>query len=521
MPGNWTLQGVGDLPQYTNVRMPFHGPPPRLPERNPTGVYRRTMTIPKRWLGRQIVLHVGGAESVHAVYVNGEFAGYGTDSRLASEYDITAFVRAGANDVAIVVMRWSAHSYIEDQDQWWMAGLHREVFVEARAPVHVVVARVRRRPRRVDRDVLTDRARRSAVWRPPGPGWTVRFHVETTPWQAGGCAGRRRRPVPLRDAVSCSPGHTATASLRRPRRRAVVGRVADPVPGRSPSCSTPTATLVEVHSQLVGFRTVEVRDRQLLVNGQPIWIFGVNRHDHHPTRGKAVTVDDMRADLLAMRRHNITAVRCSHYPNDPRFLDLCDEIGMYVIDEANVESHAYNTSLCDDDRYRSAWVSRGARMVERDRNHPSVIMWSLGNESGYGANHDALAGWIRRTDPSRPLHYEGAVFHDGWVDGGRAGHRRRVPDVPDDRCDRGLRPRRRRRSTADHVRVQPRHGQLERFARRLLGRHHLDPGSAGRVHLGVEGPRPPRPAAQRQAWVRLRRPVRRGNDTTATSSPTA
>ena len=212
-------------------------------------------------------------------------------------------------------------------------------------------------------------------------------------------------------------GHLATArfeltdveawSAESPTRYRVVAELLDP-----------DGTVVEVHDQLVGFRSVEVRDRQLLVNGQPIWIFGVNRHDHHPVRGKAVTVDDMRDDLLAMRRHNITAVRCSHYPNDPRFLDLCDEIGMYVVDEANIESHAYNTSLCDDDRYRSAWVSRGARMVERDRNHPSVIMWSLGNESGYGANHDALAGWIRRTDPSRPLHYEGAVFHDGWVDGG-------------------------------------------------------------------------------------------------------
>jgi beta-galactosidase len=181
---------------------------------------------------------------------------------------------------------------------------------------------------------------------------------------------------------------------------------------------SPGGDVVEAHAQLVGFRHVEVRDRQLLVNGRPIWVFGVNRHDHHPERGKAVTVDDMRADIHEMRRHNITAVRCSHYPNDPRWLDLCDEVGMYVVDEANIESHAYNTSLCNDPRWRSAWLARGARMVERDRNHPSVILWSLGNESGYGTNHDALAGWIRSADPSRPLHYEGAVFHAGWVDGG-------------------------------------------------------------------------------------------------------
>jgi beta-galactosidase len=419
VPGNWTLQGVDDLPQYTNVRMPFPGPPPRLPDRNPTGVYRRSMRIPARWLDRQVVLHVGGAESVHAVYVNGEFVGYGTDSRLASEYDVTSHVHAGANDVAIVVMRWSAHSYVEDQDQWWMAGLHRSVFVEARGAVQLasLVCDAGLRDAGTP-DVVGTLAVSATIdgLAPPGPGWRVRFGVETV-------RGRRlvrsqTVDVPHRFATPyLFTGHTSAASFELPD--------IDPWSAESPTRYRVTAELLdpdgdvaEVHTQLVGFRSVEVRDRQLLVNGEPVWIFGVNRHDHHPTRGKAVTVDDMREDLLAMRRHNITAVRCSHYPNDPRLLDLCDEIGMYVVDEANIESHAYNTSLCDDARYRSAWLSRGACMVERDRNHPSVIMWSLGNEAGYGANHDALAGWIRRTDPSRPLHYEGAVFHDGWVDGG-------------------------------------------------------------------------------------------------------
>ncbi len=421
VPGNWTLQDVGDLPQYTNVRMPFPGPPPRLPERNPTGVYRRTMTLPAGWIGRQIVIHIGGAESVHALYVNGEFVGYGTDSRLASEYDITPFARAGANDVAVVVSRWSAHSYVEDQDQWWMAGLHRSVFVEARNAVHVASLVCDAglldpgTPGRVG--TLTTSATIGGL-QPPGPGWTVRFGVETT-------TGRRvGRPqivaVPHQFAAPYRfRGHVATASFECPG--------IDPWSAESPTryrvtaeLLDPDGALVEAHAQLVGFRSAEVRDRQLLVNGAPVWIFGVNRHDHHPTRGKAVTLADMRDDLLAMRSNNITAVRCSHYPNDPGFLDLCDEIGMYVVDEANIESHAYNTSLCDDPRYRSAWLSRGARMVERDRNHPSVILWSLGNEAGYGTNHDALAGWIRRADPSRPLHYEGAVFHDGWVDGGTA-----------------------------------------------------------------------------------------------------
>ncbi len=413
VPGNWTLQGVGDHPQYTNVQMPFDGPPPCLPERNPTGVYRRTVTVPKRWSGRQVVVHIGGAESVHALFVNGSFVGYGTDSRLPSEYDVTAFVHPGSNDIAIVVVRWSAHSYVEDQDQWWMAGLHREVYVEARPSINLTEL--------VCDANLHDTTGTLAVsatvggLTPPNAGWTVRFSIETA---RGRRIARATSEVPHSFATPYRfAGHRATAQLEvadvdawsaeSPARYRVVAELLDP-----------DGAVVEVHHQLIGFRRVEVRDRQLLVNGQPIWIFGVNRHDHHPTHGKAVTVDDMRSDLLAMRRHNITAVRCSHYPNDRRFLDLCDEIGMYVVDEANIESHAYNTSLCHDAGYRSTWLSRGARMVERDRNHPSVIMWSLGTESGYGANHDALAGWIRRTDPSRPLHYEGAVFHKGWVDGG-------------------------------------------------------------------------------------------------------
>ncbi|HSL73902.1 MAG TPA: glycoside hydrolase family 2 TIM barrel-domain containing protein [Ilumatobacteraceae bacterium] len=416
VPGNWTLQDVGDHPIYTNVKMPFDGPPPRLPDRNPTGVYRREVTVPAGWRDRQVVLHVGGAESVHAVYVNGTFAGYGTDSRLASEYDVTPLVRPGVNDIAIVVIRWSAHSYVEDQDQWWMAGPHREVYLEAR-PVVQISSLVCDAGLDGTTGTLTVNATVGGSTA-PGPGWQTSVVVETL-------RGRRRgRPV-----VEAVPHEFATPYVFSGHRTQSRFRIAD-VERWSAEAPTryrvraelldPAGAVVDVQEQLIGFRSVEVRDRQLLVNGQPVWIFGVNRHDHHPTRGKAVTVDDMRADLLAMRRHNITAVRCAHYPNDPRFLDLCDEIGMYVVDEANIESHAYNTSLCHDARYRSTWLARGSRMVERDRNHPSVIVWSLGNEAGYGANHDALAGWIRRADPSRPLHYEGAVFHRGWVDGGLA-----------------------------------------------------------------------------------------------------
>ena len=417
VPGNWTMQIPEDLPQYTNIQMPFPGPPPELPDRNPTGVYRRSFEIGARTSVGRTVLHVGGAESVHVVYLNGRFVGYGTDSRLPSEYDVSAVVRPGVNDLAIVVVRFSAHSYVEDQDQWWMAGLHRQVWLETRPAVGIDDVEVV-----PDWDVASSTGslsvRTSIVHSAlPEPGYRVRTRVTST---SGRKIGRLHDlPVPHQHA--------------RPyvfRGFEVVATWADL---RVDPWSAETPTLYEVHVELVapdgsvvdattqrtGFRRIEIRDRRLLVNGQPVWIFGVNRHDHHPDRGKAVTVADMRADLVAMRAHNITAVRTSHYPNDSAFLDLCDELGFYVVGEANIESHGYNFSLCDDPRYRAAWVDRGARMVSRDKNHPSIIMWSLGNESGYGVNHDALAGWIRRSDPSRPLHYEDAVRIEGWIDGGR------------------------------------------------------------------------------------------------------
>lgn len=422
VPGNWTMQDVGrafgDLPHYTNVQMPFPGPPPLLPDRTTTGVYRRSLTVPRSWRGQRVVLHVGGAESVHAVYLNARFVGYGTDSRLPSEYDVTADLQPGVNHLAIVVVRFSAQSYVEDQDQWWMAGLHRSVFLEARPAVHIADVVCDADLRVADGTGLLRVRTTVGFTGAPSEGWRVRARAETL---AGRTVAKAQTGwVPYRHATPyVFTGHhvdlswelpkVAPWSAESPTRHRVVVELLDT-----------DGAVVQATEQLVGFRHVEVRDRQLLVNGQPIWIFGVNRHDHHPDRGKAVTIDDMRADLEVMRRHNITAVRTSHYPNDSAFYDLCDELGMYVIDEANIESHAYNTSLCDDPRYLATWVARGSRMVQRDRNHPSIIVWSLGNESGYGANHDALAGWIRFTDPSRPLHYEGAPFHAGWVDGGLA-----------------------------------------------------------------------------------------------------
>ncbi len=419
VPGNWTLQGVGDHPHYTNVVMPFEGEPPDVPERNPTGLYRTGFRVPRGWSRRRTILHIGGAESVVSVWVNGSFVGMGKDSRLPSEFDIGPWLRSGPNVLALQVVRWSDASWIEDQDHWWMAGLHREVFLRSQhrpglASVSVTAglddpdpsAPRQRGTLRVDAEVDFGGS--------PEPGWTVVSRIER--WD------RSARPlfegsadVSVRDDSSMlasvisshiDPGPVAALSTdiddiapwshESPTRYRALVSLVDPE-GRA----------IEVVRQPIGFRSVEVRDRQLLVNGAPVLIHGVNRHDHHPERGKAVTADDIRADLVTMKAHNLNAVRTAHYPNDPVLLDLCDEIGLYVLDEANVESHARQQSLCHDRRYDLAVIDRVRRMVCRDRNHACVIGWSLGNEAGYGAAHAAAAGWVRHVDPSRFLHYEG------------------------------------------------------------------------------------------------------------------
>lgn len=433
VPGNWPLQGTQrsldwDAPIYTNVRMPFDDAAPAVPDDNPTGVYRRTVTVPRGWSGRRVVLTIGGAESVAFVYVDGTCVGMAKDSRLPSEFDVTAQVRPGRKvTLAVVVVKWSDASHIEDQDQWWMAGLHRSVHLHATGPVHLadvhVVAGWNSGPaeRGATLTVHTTVGFDTPDGADPEPGWTVTAHLETLggrrittlePMFAGGQrVPAARHPYLFRGHavhLVAPPGVLGAVrawSAEQPELYRVMVRLHDP-----------DGVVSTVMAQRVGFRSVEVRDRALLVNGEPVSIRGVNRHDHHPDRGSAVTVDDMRADLVAIKAANMNAVRCAHYPNDHRLLDLCDELGLYVVDEANVESHAANLSLCHDPRYHGAIVERVARMVLRDRNHASVIMWSLGNEAGYGAAHDAAAAWVRRVDPTRVLHYEGPLMEDLHAD---------------------------------------------------------------------------------------------------------
>jgi beta-galactosidase len=402
------LGGFVDVPHYTNVQMPFDGPPPRLPERNPTGVYRRSFTVPAAWAARRTVLHVAGAESVHAVFVNGAFAGYGTDSRLPSEYDVSGLVRTGANELAIAVIRYSAHSYIEDQDHWWQSGIHRDVFLYATDIVYLADLFAHGDvTERLDEGLLRVRCTLAATGAPPDS-----CRVDAQLYDSTGI------PVfaePLSATYEPQPDAWGVRRFLRPE-LTLESRVATPLlwSAEAPQLYTLVVTVqgpagAESCACRVGFRSVVVRDRQLLVNGRPVLIKGVNRHDHDDTTGKAVSRELMETDIQRMKQFNINAVRTSHYPNDPYWLDLCDRYGLYVVDEANIESHAFYYEICRDPRYTGAFVERVRNMIERDKNHPAVTVWSLGNESGYGPNHDAAAGYARSLDPTRPLHYEGAL----------------------------------------------------------------------------------------------------------------
>jgi beta-galactosidase len=417
VPTSWVLQGHG-APAYTNVRMPFATEPPAVPEKNPTGVYRRRFALPPGWEGRRVTLTVGSAESVVYAWLNGVAIGMGKDSRLPSEFEITPHLVAGDNAIALAVVQWSDASWLEDQDQWWLPGLHRSVVLTCTEPTWIADLALRATPGPKPGQGTLGVELRVGFSAAPEPGWRADVELVDADGRTLAEAGDLEVPIfhrdsPVRELVDgyVFPGHVVRASL--------AAKKIEPWSHETPALYTvvaalrdPSGNVREVVSQRTGFRSVEVRDGALLVNGQPVQIVGVNRHEWDDARGRAVTLDGMREDLLLMKRHHVNAVRCSHYPNDERFYDLCDELGLYVVDEANLETHARWSSLCHDPRYQTAMIERGTRMLLRDRNHPCVVLWSLGNESGYGPAHDAMAAWMRRVDPTRPLHYEGAIGRD-------------------------------------------------------------------------------------------------------------
>ena len=449
VPGCWTMQGFFDLPHYTNVQMPFPGEPPHLPEVNPTGVYERDFEVPARWVARRrVVLHVGAAESVLIATVNGQPVGISKDSHLAAEFDVTGIVRPGANSISLRVVKWSDATYIEDQDQWWHGGITRSVYLYATPRVHL--ADVRGNAGLAD-DLSTGAFELLADVDFGGAdeeaGWTVEAKLgDMAPLSAvfpfanagsGACLSRADS-APLsrhRFALVAKLVSVGLEGAERAQWEALAPQLRPALDGRAVLRTeianvrqwsaeqphlyqlhvvlrSPSGEAIEEADYRVGFRRVEIDGLRLLINGAAVLIRGVNRHDFDQHTGRVISPESMRADLVAMKQFGFNAVRTSHYPNDPVFLDFTDELGLYVVAEADIESHAFIDEACNDPRYLNAWVDRAARMVRRDKNHVSVILWSLGNESGHGFNHDAEAGYIRRYDPSRPLHYEGGIRWD-------------------------------------------------------------------------------------------------------------
>ena len=407
VPGNWEALGFG-IPIYTNITYLYNPNPPFVPHHdNPVGSYRRGFTVPDAWRGRRVILHFGSLKSAGWVWVNGREAGFAKGSKTPAEFDVTDLLRAGENTVAVQLFRFSDGDYLEDQDYWKISGIERDVFLYAVPATHI-------------RD----------YWVRPGLDSTLRrgtLTVDVSLSHAGqgrsgavrlgaillGPDGRRVLRAPL--AARLDPGLAAETTLT------LSADVPSPAlwTAETPTLYTVVLALLdargdttEVIAQRVGFRRVEVRDGLLLVNNVPIRFRGVNRHEHDPVTGRYVTLESMRRDVELMKQANLNAVRTAHYPDDPRWYDLADEYGLYLIDEANIESHGMgyhpDTTLGNDPAWRIAHLDRIQRMVERDKNHPSVILWSHGNEAGDGVNFVAASEWVHRRDPSRPVHYERA-----------------------------------------------------------------------------------------------------------------
>lgn len=395
VPGMWELNGFGD-PVYLNFGYAWRGlaesRPPLVPsQRNHVGQYRRRFTVDPSWAGRQIILHVGSATSNLRVWINGRLVGYSEDSKLEARFDVTAFVKPGSeNLIAFEIFRWSDGTYLEDQDFWRMTGIARETYLEARPKEHVEDIRI-------DTDshgkllwsILATRGVRSVSVEIPELDYRIEAH-ESVPEK-----GMRRF------SGEASFPEAEPWSAENPQLYLMKIRSAD------------RTAATESDSLHIGFRDVRIEGGQLLVNGQPVLIKGVNRHEISPTGGYVVSTEEMIRDIRIMKSLNINTVRTAHYPNDPRWYDLCDRYGLYVIDEANIESHGMGydeATLARDPAYGAAHLDRVSRMVCRDRNHPSIIVWSLGNEAGNGPNFEKAYDWVKENDPSRPVQYERAVL---------------------------------------------------------------------------------------------------------------
>ncbi len=419
VPGNWQLHGYG-RPHYSSCPYPFPVDPPNVPFDNPTGCYRTVFRVDEAWDGRSVRLVFEGVDSAFHVWVNGDLVGYSQGSHMASEFDITDRLVSGENVLAVKVYQWSDGSYLESQDKWRLSGIFRDVYLLASAPITLRDAKVVTEVDESggDANLRLTLAVANAT-RSEQPACELRIEL---------LDAEGRMVLDRCETVAPLPGEELKVTLNEELEHPKLWTAETPhLYTLLFTVTNPDGRAAEVKRIAVGFRQVRIADGKLLVNGRPIIVKGVNRNEFDPWRGFSVTYEAMKRDVELMKRHNINTVRLSHYPNDPRFLELCDSYGLYVIDEADLETHGFaftgervnqetpgfakgaaESYLSKHPDWTEAYIDRARRMVERDRNFPSIIVWSLGNESGYGANHDAMAAWIREADPTRPVHYERA-----------------------------------------------------------------------------------------------------------------
>jgi len=401
VPGNWELQGF-DVPIYTNIRYPFVKNPPFIQKfYNPVGSYKRNFTIPENWNGQDIILHLGAVTSAMYVWVNEQKVGYSEDSKTPAEFNITKYLKKGANSLAVEVYRWCDGSYLEDQDFWRMSGITRDVFLMARNPQHISDYRVSSPLVNNYKDgefKLTVQVANSA---PANPQVTL----EAVLMDGGIKVAEMKQDVqtkaqPVSAVLSSNIPSAKPWSAENPNLYQLLITLKDG-----------SGKVIEVLRQEVGFRTVEIKNAQLLVNGVAIYVKGVDMHEHNQITGHYQDEATMLKDILLMKSHNINAVRCSHYPEPERWYELCNQYGIFLVDEANIESHGMGygkESLAKDLVWKDAHLFRTKNMFERDKNQPSVIIWSLGNEAGNGVNFEATYAYLKSVDQSRPVQYERA-----------------------------------------------------------------------------------------------------------------
>ena len=404
VPGNWEIAGFG-FPIYTNVEYPHPANPPYIPHTdNPVGSYRHTFVLPEAWDGRRVFLHFEAGVSAMYVWVNGRKVGYSQVTKLPAEFDITACLRPGKNLLAVEVYRWSDGSYLEDQDFWRLSGFDRGVYLYTTADVRIRDFFVRGDLDKAYKNgMLRADIELSDLSEKP-----FRGTVELTLTDPAG-----REVVRQRKAASVAAGGTAKLQFAAPVKAPALWS------NETPNLYTTVITLrdaagqtVEATSCRTGFRSVEIRNAQLLVNGKRIEVHGVNLHEHHPERGHVMDREMMLRDIRTMKSFNINAVRTSHYPEPTLWYDLCDEYGIFLVDEANIESHGMGygeRSLAKQPEWLDAQMDRVRRTVERDKTHPSVIVWSMGNECGNGIVFETIYDWVKQRDTSRPVQFEQAA----------------------------------------------------------------------------------------------------------------